>query len=253
MIKEKTIKTNFGNIAYLETTNGSKQFIYIHGGFGQPAFIGPLEDYFSSKGYKVIAPYLPGHGNSFALPKKFSYSFLLNSMIEFLDNIRAQDIVLLGHSLGGRIAYDLSRARTNKIKFLILSTPLLNRVNQKTLHMSLNLFIDYFIKHRLYHFFAIKSKNAKGKQFRVLGPNLWRINAFWKMIKEIKPIVRDSINIPTLVLWGKQDRMLPFSSQKRFIEFIENKKIHMLSGSHYSYLRRPELTLKIIEQFITSQ
>jgi len=72
-----------------------------------------------------------------------------------------------------------------------------------------------------------------------------------KIIKTIKPIKQNSSNIPTLILWGEKDAMLPFASQEKFVGFIKNRKMHIFpSGHHYSYLKQPELTLKIMENFL---
>ncbi len=78
-----------------------------------------------AKGFRVIVPDLPGHGDS-ALPPYFDYSLEAHVgwLEEFRKAMRLKDFGLVGHSLGGSISAAYTAAHPERVRALVLcATP----------------------------------------------------------------------------------------------------------------------------------
>ena len=129
-IVEKFCETKFGQICYLEAGQGTKVFYFFHGFWGDPRGIRGLSSFLVPKGYKIIAPYLPGHGKSHSLPPKFNYQDFLEEMEEFVNlTARGSKMVFFGNSFGGGLALNLAqKMREENLDGLVVSVPLLTPV-----------------------------------------------------------------------------------------------------------------------------
>lgn len=107
---------------YKEIGEG-KPFIIIHGLFGQSDNWGTLGRKFAALGYRVFLVDVRNHGKS---PHSDDFSYqamsediyeLINDKIDYLD----RDIVLLGHSMGGKIAMQFAVNHPEMIENLIVA------------------------------------------------------------------------------------------------------------------------------------
>lgn len=96
-------------IEYLDIGKG-QPLIFLHGAFGSFRFYKPLLTKLAIK-YRVIAPVLPGMGNSAKIKVKSDKEILpyyLHILKNFINKIiNTNDYLLLGHSLGGYLGLKL--------------------------------------------------------------------------------------------------------------------------------------------------
>ena len=71
-------------------------------------------------GWRVIAPDLPNFGDSGALPGAVSIEAYASFLRRFLDELGLEQVVLLGHSLGGAVAQVFASGLPNRLEGLIL-------------------------------------------------------------------------------------------------------------------------------------
>lgn len=86
----------------------------LHGWLGTNADLYPLSTHLNSQGYPTVIPDLPFHGESRDVrPKSLAHAakILAKALAELLHATSTQpvSVVLLGYSLGGRIAFELAR------------------------------------------------------------------------------------------------------------------------------------------------
>ena len=74
--------------------------------------------------YRLLLVDLPGHGQS-PLPRRTNYSHenLASLLWDFVEDIGAGDLMIVGHSLGGNLALRMAAMRPEKIKGLFLLSP----------------------------------------------------------------------------------------------------------------------------------
>jgi len=72
-----------------------------------------------SKTYKVILPDLRNHGNS-PHSEDFNLTVLAGDIVELIQSLGFEKVLLLGHSLGGRIAISVALHHPQLIEKLVV-------------------------------------------------------------------------------------------------------------------------------------
>ncbi|KAL3531492.1 hypothetical protein ACH5RR_010814 [Cinchona calisaya] len=77
--------------------------------------------YFSSKGYKAIAPDLRGYGDSDAPPSATNYTafHIVGDLVALLDTLGLDKVFLVGHDWGAVIGWNFCMFRPDRIKALV--------------------------------------------------------------------------------------------------------------------------------------
>lgn len=115
------IKTPEGRLAYKDSKVDQFPLVFIHGNSSSSkafSFLTPLLE----KQFRIITLDLIGHGqsdNSSDPKKSYSIPSYAKSVCELIDHLNLQKCVMIGHSLGGNIALQLS-TMTNCVKGIAL-------------------------------------------------------------------------------------------------------------------------------------
>lgn len=185
---------------------------------------------------------LPGHGRS-APPGCNSINAYADSVVAFIDELKLQQVVLIGHSMGGAIAQHLALRQHPALAGLILiGTSARLRVSP--------LLLD-----------SIQTEFETAATF--IGQNAWGPNAPLQMVargqqqlRSIDPIVIygdyvacnqfdlhdqvDQITLPTLVIAATEDKMTPLKFGRRLAENIPGAEFVVIEGvGHYIAQERP--------------
>lgn len=118
----KTIHTAFADIAVLETSGSGTPVLLLHGNSTcKEVFRAQIEGEVGRTN-RLIAMDLPGHGESGNAHSAATYSLpgYADTVAAVLDDMRIDDVILLGWSLGGHIALELLQRRAG-IKGVILA------------------------------------------------------------------------------------------------------------------------------------
>ncbi len=109
-------------IAYIEAGNGPKTLILVHGLASNAGFwryvIPEL-----SKEFRVIAVDLPGYGKSGKGAYPYSISFYAEQIKLIADELKLDKFTIAGHSMGGQIAIMFSLKYPERLEKLILASP----------------------------------------------------------------------------------------------------------------------------------
>ena len=127
----KTIENTLSQITKSSTESSQPKnnqdlpiLFFIHGVGGSADIWNSQLDYFSNKGYHVIAPDMLGHGFSSCPDKASAYKFtkLFKDFITIFDAYIPDDkkAIVIGHSYGCSFSAALARTRPEKIAALVL-------------------------------------------------------------------------------------------------------------------------------------
>lgn len=199
------------------------------------------------KKQNVICPDLPGFGERKLISDKWKVSDYADWLEKYLNNQNLEDIVLIGHSFGGKIAIEYASRHQTKIKKIILiSAPVLRRPSLPT---KIKIIINKIFK--LTHS-SLKAtiKNSEYEEAKRTGLGKVFTNSVVYDATSILP----KIKVPTLIVWGDKDKDAPVEIAAEMHRMIKNSKIEILSGlAHNIYLENPVILYGLINNFIDEQ
>lgn len=126
-MKPNFIQINEQKIAYYETKQDGLPVVFIHGNsLSSHNFSKQFENPLLNKKYRLIAMDLTGHGKSSRakdLEKEYSFQGMISTLIEFVDKLKLNNAVFVGHSLGGNMLLDAANILNTAKGFVIFGAP----------------------------------------------------------------------------------------------------------------------------------
>ncbi|PNR95715.1 alpha/beta fold hydrolase [Petrotoga sp. 9PWA.NaAc.5.4] len=219
---------NIYNRYFLSKKRNGKKIFLIHGLGEYSGRYKTFINLLNNKGYDVYTFDLPGHGYSFGSKGDIENFY---EVYAFLEEYISNDYILLGHSLGGLIATRFVEITEKKPKKLILSSPALGNISQmKILLNILSIFPKLVVSNRINPYDL--STNQKSCQEYIEDPLVHdkiTVQTALQMFEEAEIALReiDSINVPTILLYGEEDKVVnPYEYEK-----IKNANFEVFSFS----------------------
>ena len=226
-------------LQYLFTEVGGFRVRYADRGFGDSVvlllhgFGGDLDNWMFNldslaEKHRLLALDLPGHGQSVKTNVDPSLSGMATFVRKFLDVLSVSSVHVVGHSMGGAIAMQLASDSPETVKSLglICSAGLGPDINSDYLRGFVEAQSQQELKLVLQQLFADESLvnlqlvNDLLNYKRIDGVEA-TLNALSETLISAgeQTFLTDNIvasGIPVLVIWGKQDRIIPVSHAQNF-------------------------------------
>lgn len=190
----------------------------IHGYTGGPYEIDPLITYLKAEtNWKIVVPVLEGHGRELELTN-VAYEVWLEDTEKALEALieQCEKVYVIGFSMGGMIASYL--AATHEVDKLVLLAPARKYVSFKYLAKSVREMIGDGFKGKLdENDLYVNAKNKLGEV--PLKANI----EFMKLVHHTKPFLQN-IRVPTFIVQGKRDEIVPFRSAHALEKEIGSKE-----------------------------
>ena len=193
---------------------------------------------------KVYILDLPGFGGS-SLPNVSNihdYSELVSEFCKYLD---IKKVILIGHSLGGRIGIVMGANKDSILTKLILINPAgVKPVSIKRLVLRIFAKIFFWIPREIRNLILgrimdedFRNSPALQKLYRaVVGEDLR------KYLPKIK--------CETVVIWGEWDRVLPISLLRVYRKYLKNRIVRVVWGAgHDPHLTQADQILRILQEY----
>jgi len=250
-MKEKKLTLNALEINFKIGGKG-KPLLILHGWGGcSDSWKGVIEILEGT--FNTVSPDLPGFGKSDFPPFPWSLRDYANWVLNFAQELKLDNFYLLGHSFGGRVALKFSILHSEKIKKLILVNsagikPKLT-LKQKILLQVAKSGKIIFSK-KILNKFKEQASNIFYKIFRIKD---WA-KAKGTMRETMRKILSEDllpelskIKTETLIIWGKEDKLIPLKEAFLFKEKIKNSKLEIIPGiGHNPHLEYPEKLSEIL-------
>ena len=192
-----------------------------------------------AKDYTVIAPDIPGHGRSFTPSKTWSFTEYSEFFERFLAALKIENALIIGYSMGGGIALHLASQSSRVSKLVLInSSGLRNPHGNRFYHDCKR--ILFYITHPQYasafyqlakdcflHIWKHKSNLAQIGNIRKKYLTTPQNKAF--------PIIQ----IPTLIIWSKNDSIYPISTAYEFLHKLPGSSLIIVKGTHDWLLYNP--------------
>ena len=149
---------------------------------------------------------------------------------QFLKQNNINQINLMGHSLGGALAIKIANKYPEKIAKLYLVDSegifVKEAMSKQVLNMTLN--HKSFAKRKL--------KENLTSTLRILShPKLYTKAAKFAYSADLQAEARE-IKVPTIILWGENDKVTTLEQGKILNELIKNSKLVVLEGMDHDWI-----------------
>ena len=251
-------------ISYHDSGSGTP-ILFLHS-FGHNKNLWfPQLTHFLDKGFRVLAPDMPGHGDSSYDPARHGVDQMAQCYIELLDCLEIKKAILVGISMGGYIALRMWARRPDLIAAMVLSNTkaekdsdeIVARRRAQIENITSN-GLEYFVttgapkrlspvtlQRRPWVLDTIKLLNLTVPA----AVNAATLEAMAQ--KEDDTKVLPTIDVPVLVTSGSDDTFIPKQSPGNLHRGIKGSRFHEIAGTgHVSSLEAPTEYNRIMEEFL---
>lgn len=212
----------------------------------------------SSK-YRLIIPDIIGFGYSEKPHVEYTVDFFIDFLKKFLNILNISDVIIMGSSFGGLLALEFAIKYNNMVKKLILVSPagMMRYVSATLKHyISAALYPTYENVLRAYKEMVYDSTINTEESILDFINRMNLQNSKYAFMSTLMgfndhPNLKDrlKIDIPTLIIWGRYDKLIPVRYAKKFK--IPNSKIVILDQcGHYPHLEKVEVFTKTVMKFL---
>lgn len=233
------------DISYLTGGQGDPLIVIHGGGDSGRAWLQNASEL--SKHYRVFVPDLPGYGLSQSPADNFYWPEFVAFVEEFSNSLSLQRFHLVGHSLGGGIALQYALKFPDKINRLVL-------VSSICLGREIALWAR-FLSH------LTNRRPIAEAAFSVLKVVKWLGKLFYAPLEFLDPFLQIKIDIgrnvmtikgqttvllnqlsellvPTLLVWGAKDGIVPVSHAYAAARLIPDCQLHVFTSCGHSVYRQ---------------
>ncbi len=254
----KLIKT-VDNIRINYEQKGSGDLIVLLHGWGSNIkLFSNLIDLLSKK-YTVVAMDMPGFGESQEPPSAWCVDDYVDFVIKFLADYDAKQVMLLGHSFGGRVIIKLNSRKdlpfTVSKVILVDSAGILppksNKKSWRTRKYKMGkAFLSTKIMRKIAPNALEKLRVKYGSADYVAASPLMRQVLVKVVNEDLEPLL-PNIKCPTLLIWGVNDTATPLSDGEKMEKLIPDAGLVKLENAgHYSFLEQQFLFNRVMCSFM---
>jgi pimeloyl-ACP methyl ester carboxylesterase len=253
--------------------NGSSTIVIVHG-FGvamehwKECFIA------LARTHRVYAMDLVGFGKTEKPDVQYSIAYLADFVVEFVKTQRVDQAVFVGHSMGGAVVMQLALSHPDLVSKLVLVSSAGLGVDASlgmrllTLPYVGEIFVrpnrwllQVFFRDAVYHQDRFPEElvdvyvdmlalpHAREMRLKIL-----RALASWRGPREwIIPMLADlrTLEVPTLILWGKQDNVLPVKNAYEASKKLPNARLHVFDAcGHNPQMEYVDDVRRMIAEFV---
>ncbi|WP_392544316.1 alpha/beta fold hydrolase [Oryzobacter telluris] len=273
---EHTVTLLGHTFSYADSGSGPV-LLFIHGLLGSQRQWAHLVDRLDD-GHRVVVPDLFGHGQSAKPMGDYSLGAHAATLRDLLDRLGIERVTLVGHSLGGGIAMVFSYLFPERVERLVLVasgglgrevSPLLRSATLPLAEYVLPVIASGWMRRRLAS--AGRALGSVGLRpgrdltevwegFTSLGGGETR-RAFLATTRAVidpggqsvtaHDYLPESAPLPTLVVWGTRDRMIPAWHAAAASSSIEGCRVELFQGAgHFPHLDDPDRFADLVREFV---
>ena len=247
--------------------------IFLHGFTGSSSdwkdIIPAIDNEFSCIAIDII-----GHGKS-SSPENYSYyelESIINQLDTIIESLQIDQIILVGYSMGGRIALNYAIQRKKRIKGLILESTTAGiksnmerddrfqndkSLSQKIKNDGVELFVKYWMNLPIFSSQKIlpeelinqiiRNKNentSTGLSNSLLGFSTGKMSPLWEKL--------ETLNLPTLLIAGGLDDKY-YKLNEEMNNLLPSSSLESVNGAgHNIHLEKPSEFVILVNRFLRS-
>ena len=245
---------------YVDDIGEGYPLVLVHGYLGSSEMWKFQKDYLKNY-YRVIAPALPGFGESYKVKSLNSINTMANTVLECVKKKKIKKFNLMGHSMGGMIVQEIAKIAGDKVnKLICFATGSIGNIPDRfeSLDVSIKRLKEEGIKDTVKRippkWFVNGNKaknyylceNAAKETSEETADNALNAMKNWNGLENLKNIKNE-----TLIIWGDKDVSYNFDQVEMLNKNIPNNKLEIFKGCcHNVHLEEPEKFNKTVKTFL---
>ena len=222
--------------------------------------------------FRTVVPDMPGFGLS-PLPEidRAYPRVAADAVCELLDQLGIERAAVLGNSMGGYVAAELALAHPDRVDRLVLMGPGGLAANafgpdpsegarrlfdfmKSPSREAMEAWVDTMVANKaVVDDQLIDERLANAMKPGAMESTMAIFGSLARFPEEVPLWARAShITTPTLMTWGRDDRMLPFEGGLFAFRQMPNVELHVFSGcGHWAQVERKDDFERIVTEFLT--
>ena len=245
---------------YVDDIGEGYPLVLVHGYLGSSEMWKFQKDYLKNY-FRVIAPALPGFGESYKVKSLNSINTMANIVLECVQEKKIKKFNLIGHSMGGMIVQEIVKIAGDKVnKLICFATGSKGNIPDRfeSLEVSIKRLREEGIKETVKRippkWFVNGNKaknyylceNAAKETSEETADNALNAMKNWNGLENLKNIKNE-----TLIIWGDKDVSYNFDQVETLNKNIPNNKLEIFKGCcHNVHLEEPEKFNKTVKTFL---
>ena len=203
--------------------------LLLHGSPGDSGNFGILAPMLANRGYTCYAPDLPGFGGSTHWIADYSVKAHAHAVLAMMDELQIERAHVIVWSMGGGVSLNMADIAPDRVASITLMAAIGAQETEGS--------GDFLFEH---------AKYALGYLGFVVGGELvplpWHrdrwsrhswIRNFFDTDQRPLGSIMQSMQVPTLILQGRHDFLVPYWAAERHHELIETSELVMFNSSHF--------------------
>ncbi len=251
--------------------SSSPALVLVHGFLTSHAAFDDVIDELATR-FHVISPDLIGFGES-EKPSAARWAYGIDAFAESMaDVVAAFDVgraAVLGHGMGGAVALTLAARHAEIVSRLVLVDPLVYAAPRtRRTRPPLWPVVGPFVFKQLWgrgSFRAYFRDDVFSADFPLPAERIDRwydtfnapsaresAHAVMRAVLDVSPVVArlGRVVCPTLVVWGRFDRLFPVTHAARLAREIRDARLHVLETGHAPHEEQPEELVRVVTEFL---
>ncbi len=237
---------------------GLPPIVMLHGLSACGADYAPLFSRLRGVTRRIVAPDLPGHGQSSAPSEIDTVHDLLGAVAHAVDTVLDAPAIVFGNSLGGlaAIRYALLHPHRTAGLFLVspagaTSTPLQLGALLEALRVDRHADAEAFVRRVLPTSGWACSLLAVGVRARLGRPAVRTLIERARIETLLEPSELEQLRMPIRLVWGAQDRLLPAAHRDFFIRHLpRHARVETpATFGHAPFLDHPDEVARLVRRF----
>lgn len=259
------------DIFYFDSRHGQESVLLIHGNGDEAdtwrhVFV-PLAQHF-----RVIALDLPGFGRTKS--KTSSINGFVSTILELLETLNLEAVHLIGSSLGAMVAAGFAAKHKSRVKTLCMIGGAAPSAGGFEVTDGIKPLLEIGIGEAFYNGLRQAGQEAAfatlnpyyanlsampSSDLEFLRTRVWeRVNsdtqrdAFFAALRSLfAPAPRLELNLPTLLIWGEADHIIPLLQAQLALQEIPKSRLCIIANAgHLPHQEQPEATLKVLLEWL---
>lgn len=237
------------------TTLGSgPTVLMLHGVGGGHLSFAPQVETLASSGYRAVAWDMPGYGHSAPI-EPYTFKGLAESCILLIESLRCDQVVLVGHSMGGMVAQEVVARRPALVSRLVLcgtspafgkpdgqwqSEFLAQRTGRLDAGQTMSQLAETLVPQMIGPGSLPEGVRLAQHCMAQVHPSTYR-RALQAMLTFDRRANLAQIHVPTLLVAGEHDRNAPPALMKKMARAIAGSTYFEMAGiGHWQNLEAPD-------------